>query len=61
MLPVLDEAVLPRPPDLRHLLAHGPEAQDATGCDDGALHARKGPMNEGQVKGHQGGIWTQLV
>mgnify|MGYP005618893147 CR=1 FL=1 len=36
------------------LLAHGPEAQDATERDDGALHARKGPMNEGQVEGYQG-------
>jgi len=43
------------------LLAHGPEAQDATERDDGALHARKGPMNEGQVEGYQGGIWAQVV
>jgi hypothetical protein len=40
----------PRPPDIRHLRAHGPEAEDAAGRDDGATHASSLLRHEGQGK-----------
>jgi hypothetical protein len=60
-VPVSDETLSPHPPDLRHIRTHGVEALDATGRDDGARHASSRLGHEGQVKGHQGDIWAQVV